>query len=338
MGRTLWRITASLVVASVVLATAGAADATDDTARASSAMAYIGAHQLANGSFPGFSSIGSTADAVMEMAATGYGGAALTDAIAYLRGQSRAGNVTGVGLAAKVLMAAEAAKGAGRTGIDPTDFGGVDLIGAITGAERPSGRFAGASVFDQGLAILALDSAGVTPTDGEWTWLADAQCPDGGWQFDRPHRGVENRHCRDRDDPNDFTSSDTNTTAIAIMALQGPIPPTVDPFGFLDAIRDGVYHGWGYTWGFHRTDANSTALVIQAYVAAGLTPPPGGVRALRHLQYPCGAVAYSFADDGSRTGKDVGATIGAVPGFLKMPFPVEPGTLGPPWATSCPPD
>jgi hypothetical protein len=338
MGRTLWRITASLVVASVVLATAGTADATDDAARASSAMAYIGAHQLANGSFPGFSSIGSTADAVMDMAATGFGGAALTGAVAYLRGQVRVGNAIGVGLVAKVLMAAEAAKAAGRTGIDPTDFGGVNLVAAITGAERPSGRFAGASVFDQALAIVALVSSGTTPTDAEATWLADAQCPDGGWQFDRPHRGVENRHCRDRNDPDDFTSSDTNTTAIAIMALQGRKVPDVDPFGFLDAIRDGRFHGWGYTWGFHRTDANSTALVIQAYAADGQSPPVGGVRALRHLQYPCGAVAYSFTHDGSRTGKDVGATIGAVLGFLKMPFPVEPDTLGPPWTTSCPPD
>ena len=32
-------------------------------------------------------------------------------------------------------------------------------------------------------------------------------------------------------------------------------------------------HGWGYTWGFETTDANSTALVIQAYAAAG-TPVP----------------------------------------------------------------
>jgi hypothetical protein len=339
MGRTLWRIAAPFVVASVVMSTGGPANATtDDTARASSAIAYVAAHQLANGSFPGFSSIGSTADAVMDMAATGFGGAALTDAVGYLRGQVRAGNVAGVGLTAKVLLAAEAAHGAGRTGIDPTSFGGVDLIAAITSTEKPSGRFEGASVFDQALAILALDSAGVTPTDAATTWLADAQCPDGGWQFDGPHRAADNRHCRGHSDPNDFTSSDTNTTAMAVMALHGLKTPDVDPFGFFDAIRDGTYHGWGYTWGFHRTDANSTALVIQAYVAEARSVPKGAKRALRRLQYRCGAVAYSFANDGTRTGKDVGATIGAVPGFVKEPFPVTPTTLAPPWATSCPPD
>jgi len=331
MGRTLWRINASIVVVSVVVATGGAAAAfTDDAARADAAMAYVGAHQLANGSFPGFSAIGSTADAVMDMAATGYD--AVPDAIGYLRRQVRHGNVTGAGLTAKVVMAAEAA------GADATHFGGADLVAAITDAVRPSGRFAGASVFDQALAMLALDAAGVTPTDAEATWLADAQCPDGGWQFDVPHRSDENRHCRDTSDASDFTSSDTNTTAMAVMALHGLKVPDVDPFGFFDAIRDGAHHGWGYTWGFRRTDANSTSLVIQAYAADGLTPPVGGVRALRRLQYPCGAVAYSFTDAGARTGKDVGATIGAVLGFLQEPFPISPMALVAPWASACPTD
>ena len=339
MGRTLWRTAASFVVVSVVLSTGTPADATTgDAARASSAMAYVAAHQLANGSFPGFSAVGSTADTVMDMAATGFGGRALTDALAYLRGQVHEGNVVGVGLTAKVLLAIEGAHDAGRTGIDPTGFGGVDLIAAITGTEKPGGRFAGASVFDQALAILALDSAGQTPTDAAATWLADAQCPDGGWQFDRPHRLVENRHCRDTSDPNDFTSSDTNTTAMAVMALHGLKTPDADPFAFFDAIRDGTFHGWGYTWGFHRTDANSTSLVIQAYRTDARPVPERGTRALRRLQYACGAGAYSFTDAGARTGKDVGATIGAVLGFLQEPFPVTPVVPSGTWATTCPPD
>jgi hypothetical protein len=337
MGRTLWRTAASFVVVSVVVSTGTPADATTgDAARASSAMAYVAAHQLANGSFPGFSAVGSTADAVMDMAATGFD--AIPDAIGFLRRQVRHGNVSGVGLTAKVLLAAEAAQQSGTPGIVVTDFGGENLITAISGTEQPSGRFAGASVFDQALAILALDSAGQTPTDAEATWLADAQCPDGGWQFDRPHRLVENRHCRDRSDPNDFTSSDTNTTAMAVMALHGLKTPDADPFAFFDAIRDGTYHGWGYTWGFHRTDANSTSLVIQAYRTDARPIPEAGTRALRRLQYACCAVAYSFSDAGARTGKDVGATIGAVLGFLQEPFPVT--AVGPngTWATTCPPD
>jgi len=329
MGRTLWRTTTSFLVVSVVLASAWTATAaTDDATRASTAMAYVGAQQRANGSFPGFSSIGSTADAVLDMAATGYD--RVPDAIGYLRRQVRKGNVVGVGLTAKVVLAVVAAGG------DPTSFAATDLLTAITGSEKPSGRFAGASVFDQALAILALRAAGDTPTANELAWLAGAQCPDGGWQFDRPHRAAENRHCRDKADPADFTSSDTNTTAYALMALGDLSGLTADPFTFFAAIRDRTYHGWGYTWGFRRTDANSTALVIQAYASQGLTAPGRGVRALRRLQYPCGAVAFSFTGAGRRTGKDVGATIGAVLGFLKEPIPVAPVALTAPWASSCP--
>jgi hypothetical protein len=331
MGRTLRRITITLVVSSIAMGTGGTAiAATDDATRAATAMAYVGAHQLANGSFPGFSSVGSTADAVLDMAATGYD--RVPDALGYLRRQVRKGHVTGVGLTAKVVMAAEAG------GADPTTFGGVDLVATITGAEKPSGRFAGASVFDQALAILALRSAEVAPTGGELAWLADAQCPDGGWQFDRPHRATENAHCRDKDDPSDFFFSDTNTTGYAVMALDDISGLVQSPFAFLDAIRDGTYHGWGYTWGFRRTDANSTALVIQAYASQGMEVPSGGMRALRRLRYPCGAVAYSFNDDGTRTGRDVGASIGAVLGYLQQPFPVPAATsLDPPWASTCPP-
>ena len=329
MGRTLWRITTSFVVASVVVATGGTARATiDDAARADAVMAFVGAQQRTNGSFPGFSSIGSTADAVLDMAVTGYDRVA--DSIGYLRRQVRRGNVTGVGLTAKVVMAAEAA------GKDPASFGGSDLLASITGAERPSGRFAGASVFDQALAILALRSAALTPTANELAWLEDAQCPDGGWQFDRPHRSTENRHCRDTSDAGDFFFSDTNTTAYAVMALEDLSGLAADPFAFFDAIRDTTYHGWGYTWGFRRTDANSTSLVIQAYAAEGVAVPHGGMRALRHLQYRCGAVAFSFTDAGRRTGRDAGASIGAVLGFLKEPLPVTPVAFTVPWASTCP--
>src|SRR5262245_54586202 len=177
MGRTLRSIIGTLIVSSILMGTGGTATAaTDHTTRAATAMAYVGAQQLANGSFPGFSSIGSTADVVLDMAATGYD--RVPDALGYLRRQVRRGHVTGVGLIAKVVMAADAG------GADPTTLGGVDLVAAITGAEKPTGRFAGATVFDQALAILALRSAGVAPTSDELAWLAHAQCPDGGWQFD----------------------------------------------------------------------------------------------------------------------------------------------------------
>jgi hypothetical protein len=331
MGTTLRRVASLFVVCSLSVEMAGPASAViTDPQRAHRAMAYVGAQQRANGSFPGFSAIGSTADAVLDMAATGYGAEAA--AIAFLRRQVQAGHVTTIGLTAKVVMAAVAA------GRDPSTFAGTNLLGHITDAERPSGRYGDASVFDQALAILAIRAAGQTPDAAAVTWLANAQCPDGGWQFDRPHRASENRHCHEVNDAGDFFRSDTNTTAYAVMALEGLGASLASgPFPFFAALRDPTYGGWGYTWGFRRTDANSTALVIQAFAAHARPLPNGAMSGLRRLQYRCGAVAYSFTDAGARTGKDVGASIGAVLGFLREPLPVTPIALEPPWASTCGP-
>ena len=331
MGTTLKRVASLLVVCSVSVAMAGPASAViTDPQRAHRAMGYFGAQQQRNGSFPGFSAIGSTADAVLDMAATGFGDE--VTAIAYLRNQVRRGNVSTVGLTAKVVMAAVAA------GHDPSTFAGTNLLGHLTDAERASGRYGDATVFDQALALLAIRASGQTPDKMAATWLADAQCPDGGWQFDRPHRASENGHCRDVNDPGDFFRSDTNTTAYAVMALEGlGTPPVSDPFRFFAAFRDPTYGGWGYTAGFRRTDANSTALVIQAFAADGRPLPKGAMGALRRLQYRCGAVAYSFTNAGRRTGKDVGASIGAVLGFLRDPLPVTAVAPRRPWATTCRP-
>ena len=324
MGRILRRTMSVVLVCSIAWAIpVHAATPKADRQRAFAAGRFIVASQSANGSFAGFSPVGSTADAVLDLVALGRGAAPLRKALGYLRRQVVRGNVDTVGLQAKVVLAVEAA------GLDPTSFGGKDLLSQITDTFLPSGRFGTAAVLDQALAILALRSAGVALNLKAATWLADAQCPDGGWQYDRPHRPSENRHCIDPSNPNDFYGSDSNTTAYAIMALQGLTSPSHDPFTFLDRLRDrtrGPAHGgWGFTWGFRTTDANSTALVLQAYAAAGMTVPVGSVAALRRLQYPCGAVAYSWKK-GKRTGPDLGATIGAVLGFLRAPLPVT-GTV-----------
>ena len=88
MGRTLRRVASLFVVCSLSVGVAGPASAViTDPQRAHRTMAYVGAQQLANGSFPGFSAIGSTADAVLDMAATGYGAEAA-------RSRSSAGRCT----------------------------------------------------------------------------------------------------------------------------------------------------------------------------------------------------------------------------------------------------
>jgi len=328
MGTTLRRVASLFVVCSLSVGVAGPASAViTDPQRAHRAMAYIGAQQQANGSFPGFSAIGSTADAVLDMAATGYGAEAA--AIAFLRRQVHAGHVTTIGLTAKVLMAAVAA------GRDPSTFAGTNLLGHIIDAERPSGRYGDASVFDQALAMLAIKAAGQIPDAAAVTWLANAQCPDGGWQFDRPHRASENRHCRDVNDAGDFFRSDTNTTAYAVMALEGLGASLASgPFPFFAALRDATYGGWGYTWGFRRTDANSTALVIQAILGEGGTP--SGTRwvkgtntpftALGSYQIGCSQPDYGAFFFPPNTSANTFATVQAVPAMASKTLPVlRPG-------------
>ena len=106
-----------------------------------------------------------------------------------------------------------------------------------------------------------------------------------------------------------------------------------DPFAFFETVRDPGHGGWSYSTGFIATDANSTGLVLQAYIAGGEPIPTGGLKSLRTLQYPaCGAWAYTW--DGDVKGDpDVGATIGAIPGLLRTPFPLSGPVAGPAPAT-----
>lgn len=287
--------------------------------RAERAAGYIASHQRPNGAIPAFSPVGSTADAIVSLVAAGVGRPTVDHALDYLERKVRGDKVTGVGLQGKVVLAVVAA------GADPRRFGGANLVRSIRTTEQPDGRLGPATaVFDHALGLLALVAAGRTPSDASLTWLADAQCADGGWQYDEPAGPGDDEHCASGA-PEDWFTSDTNTTAMAVMALEaaGGPEPAVDPVSFFEAIRDPDRGGWGYTWGFQATDANSTALVIQAYAALGVELPTGAMRALRSLQYlRCGAFAYSFDPDGSRTGPDLGATIGAVPGLLREPFPI----------------
>jgi hypothetical protein len=332
MRRTLRRVVVPLlslgVVASLmVTAPIAHAELRDGADRIDKAIAYLAAQQRPNGSIPAFSPIGSTADAVLAFVAAGVGEEQLNDALGFLRRRVAHGKANGVGITAKIVAAVVAGSD------DPRAFGGVDLVQMLVDTIGPRGRFDDASVFDDALAVIALETAGVPVPDESIQWLVDAQCADGGWQYSNPASAKDDEHCLSTVRPTkDFFQSDTNTTSYVIQAIDamGGSAFTVDPFVFLEAIRDTRRHGWGYTWGFQTTDANSTALVIQAYAAAGITAPTGALSALRKLQDPtCGG--WSFTWDGAhRTDPDPGSTIGAVLGLLQRTFPISSGTgVGP---------
>jgi hypothetical protein len=317
-------VIASLSCAAVLSAVPGSAQAAlTDTQRAQRAVAYLAQKQRANGSIAAFSTIGSTADAVLAFVAAGEGRAHMNLALDYLNGRVRAGQVNTIGLRAKVVMAVTAAGG------DPHTFGGINLVGAIRSTLGPDGHYGASAVFDDALALLAVESAGLTPAPRAANWLLAAQCPDGGWSYDKPYdSGIDDAHCSDGSD-SDFFTSDSNTTSYVVQGLARMVSTDWigDPFAFFRTVRDPVNGGWSYSASFLATDANSTGLVLQAYAATGRTTPHGAIASLRRLQHTrCGAFAYTW--NGAVQGDpDVGATIGAVPGILLKAFPVH-GPVG----------
>lgn len=303
---------AACALAAVLLAalpqTAGAVTANRE--RALEGSSYVVAQQRPNGAICAFSCIGSTADAVDSLVGARSAPRAVRDAIAYLSDQVQRGRVSGVGLRAKVVMAAVAG------GADPRSFGGTNLVAAIRATEGDNGRFDTAAVFDQALAILALRAAGATVSTQALHWLASAQCDDGGWQYDQRASADDDAHCLSTTDPGtDYFTSDSNTTSLAVQVLRTG-SRVDDALAFFRTLRDGSA-GWGYSQCCITTDTNSTAMVIQAYVAAGVAVPSGGFGALRRLQLNCGAWPYQAGSPA-----DVGATIGAILGILRQPLPV----------------
>jgi hypothetical protein len=318
------KVSAALLAAALLAGPAAADVTKKDKERARKAARYLVSQQATDGSLAEFSQIGDTADAVAVLVAARRAPGAIRKALDFLEASSEEAN--NIGLVAKVTLAAVAGSR------DPGDFGGRDLIAVIDDSEQDDGRYgADTPVFFQALAILAQQAAGDDVSAQAVKWLADAQCDDGGWQFDEPAGDADDEHCVSGE--GDFFPSDTNTTGLVVQALagsQGP-PPAVDPFAFFDATRDGRKKGWGYTFG-SLTDTNSTALVIQAYVAEDEVLPRGAKRALRKLQLRfCngrGAFAYTWADEDNdgkleRGGPSLGATIAAIPALVEQPFPIE---------------
>ncbi len=329
------------LAAAVVVATPVAAAPTD-ARRARMGVRYLVTHQSADGSFPGFSARGSTADAVVAMVAARRAPDAIEDALDYL--ELNTGSAS-LGQKAKLVLAAVAG------GRDPRAFGGVNLVREIKKSQTPEGQYLdpvpdNAEPYTHALSMLALHAAGANASLDAAQWLADAQCGDGGWQFDAPDEQTDDEHCYEGD--GDFTLSDSNTTAYAVMALEHAPDVTLpsSPFSYFKDARDDARGGWKYDhrrspFGFRSyTDANSTSLVLQAFKARGKAAPSGSRDALRDLQYElCGDTAGAFAYTWTRTnGKwsrsptrrdaelggatSVGATIAAIPGVLGRSLPI----------------
>jgi hypothetical protein len=293
----------------------------------------------------GAADLSGTVDAALGLVPGNGGGAAFTRAVNYLHGQIDAyvkdsASVDRPGALAKLVMLAVVA------GEDPTKFGGTaatnDLIARLLATKQTTGTDAGlfgaqSPSFDgatrQSLAILALKSAAVPPPGDAVSWLQNQQCPDKGWQA---YRSNTANPC-DATDLNTFSGEDSNSTAIAAQAFRSLnlSPSKGNPLDFLKTLQsaDG---GFGYLAGTS-TDANSTALAIQAIVA-GLEDPTTGrwavaggtpLTALLALQLGCESAeasrgAFDFQTE-SPLKANLLATTQAVAGAARKPYPFAAG-------------
>src|SRR5207249_5711344 len=142
MGRTRRRVVSLCIAASLSLTIAGPASGASltDAQRADNAIGYLARQQAADGSMPGFSAIGSTADAELAVRAANIGADVEHGAITFLRKQVRAGNVTQIGAVAKVVLAVVASGGNAR------DFGGKNLVADLLDRIQAGGHFQQAAV------------------------------------------------------------------------------------------------------------------------------------------------------------------------------------------------
>lgn len=338
MFRRLSKGVALAALASLIISVAPANAAPTLQRRARLAASYLASQQNEDGSFPGFSPLGSTADAVTSLVAVRRSPSSIQAALDYL--EARVAEAETLGQKAKLVLAAVAG------GRDPRDFGGRDLVQPLLDSEQESGQYGAPTpddpfdgeVTDHTLVMLALAAVpDADPSSNSIRWLLLAQCEDGGWQHTGPQSDNENSHCFSGNAEEDFFRSDTNTTSLAVQAVaahpEATAPYANSPFRFFRKIRDPRKNGWGYSWDVRLTDANSTALVIQAYVAYGKALPEGAMKALKRLQHrlcgdPSSAAGFAYTWEeregvGYRKGPpDPGATIAAIPALLKRPLPI----------------
>ena len=341
-----------LVVAGLVIAAARPAAAappsTDHHTTAQAAAAWLASQVTADGyiasAFPPYGpDYSTTAQAVPALVAAGVGGDTVTHVLGYLGAHvddfASSGGNDKPGALAYLILAAHAG------GADPAAFGtpSTDLVSRLEATEQKSGLFGVQDAtydgaFRQGLAFLALVAVGHAPDADAVDWFVGQQCTSGLWMA---YRADTNVPCS-TPDPTDFTSPDTNSTALAVLALAAvdQSGPAGDGAAALDAVRN-TAGGWGLSAAADQpTDTNSTGLVADALLATSGTPDAPGIAAIEALQLGCDAAAadrggIAFQDFGSGLFPDAFATVQAIPALAQQVLPVGPGTVTPGVPDAC---
>ncbi len=287
---------------------------------ATASLLYLQTQQSAsNGSIP----LGSSTDSVSEeyaigAAAAGYDPKALRNGggpsvMTYLSTQAASACATagGCGLLIQAVVAAH---------LNPSSFGGVNLLTTLKGMYK-AGVYGDGEAFTESLAIQGLVAAGQTVPAAAIHHLVAAQDSDGGWDY-----------LLIKDDPNgstDYDTSDTNSTAMVLMALNaaGTSSRNASALAWLHTQQDGD-GGFPYQAGAG-SDPDSTALVLQALFATGQNPEaarwaPGGNTPLAELIATQDAGGgYTFPGN---SGPDAFTTAQVPPALSRAPYPLDCGS------------
>ncbi len=295
------------------------------------------------GSQPNFSS---TAQTVLALSAANVNASVAGAGLAFLQANVNS-YVTvdggdGPGQLALLILDAVA------RGANPRAFGGTDLVARLLATQQAAGTDAGlfgteaqvagfaAGSYQQGLALAALAGAGVRGTAqlaAAVSWLDREQCPNGGWTT--PAIAVTN--CSGN--PAAFAGPDTNATAVALqgLAAEGAITTSVSTgaLSFLSGGQD-ADAGWplypNTATAPGTSDPDSTALVIQALLAAGVSPTGPSftkgsatpVSTLLTFQLTSGPDAGAFYFPPAPSPANIIATYQAVPALMGLPIPLRP--------------
>jgi len=276
---------------------------------------WLKTQQQADGGFTnGFSEgsdLGTTCDIILAIAAGEQDASTWVSndgnsPLDYLYAQVEADAVNTLGLQAKTVLALLA------TGQDPAAFAGSDLIAKLNAAYDATAGLYGETIFDHSLAMLALSNAGQPVPDEAAQYLLDSQCTDGAWAL---FGGVE---------PG---TGDTNTTALAVQALlvTGHQDDLGKAFAYLRSVQndDGGFPYQNPSEYGTDTDANSTAVVLQALMAAGESLDdwsPAGASPLDALNALRDPDSGAFLWQAAVPGPNVLATAQAIPAIAGYNF------------------
>jgi len=352
-------LVAALLVPFLGTGTANAAASPQAEAASSWLASLVGPDGSVDDPYSGNPSLTWTTNVALSLATTGNEPAALQRALGHLAinvdGYIAEGTSDPAGRLSWLILLVDA------TGGNPRAFGGHDLVTDLQsryGVAEP-GLYGVIDdytpVTNQALALLALTAAGVTPPSAAIDWLVAQQCSApasaaGAWEGYRapavPGPGLE--PCGESLSTN-YTSADSNSTAFAVQALvavrhSGPVPGALAWFhGMQDTTAGAAVGGFGQRPG-DSSDPNSTALVIQAIVAAGQSPTAAGwatgggnpLSSLLSWIVPSGAEAGALASPYSAGFADTFATYQGVWGLAQAAFPLPVPTPTGPTTTTTP--